>query len=162
MAETESELKQVKDHHPSWSKNEVLCLEFLLAKRKCFEKNLLGAKSKSKLGQHKSSGIGKWTSSIVRVDDPIPSLVHTRDTAQMNQMLIKEVTQAEVKRAVFLINPEKSPGRDGFTSQFFQLYIRAHNAGGGGKSSSMLLSDREIIEKFQPYGHLFNSKSAKS
>lgn len=45
-----------------------------------------------------------------------------RVSHSMNTELIKEVTAAEVKNAVFSINPSKAPGADGMSSLFYQQF----------------------------------------
>lgn len=40
----------------------------------------------------------------------------------MNESLVKEVTEEEVKRALFSLNPTKAPGPDGTTALFFQRF----------------------------------------
>jgi len=50
-----------------------------------------------------------------------PNLVVKRKlTVKAGGWLIRPVLKEEVKRAVFQINAEKSPGPDGFTAGFFQ------------------------------------------
>lgn len=48
----------------------------------------------------------------------IPSLV-SRD---QNEELLKEITEEEVRRAVFEINPNKCPGPDDMSGYFFQQF----------------------------------------
>ena len=40
----------------------------------------------------------------------------------MNNMLLEEFTQEEVKKALFQMNPTKTPGPDGINPLFFQKY----------------------------------------
>ena len=40
----------------------------------------------------------------------------------MNNMLLEEFTQEEVKKALFQMNPTKTPGPDGMNPLFFQKY----------------------------------------
>ena len=40
----------------------------------------------------------------------------------MNNMLLEEFTQEEVKKALFQMNPTKAPGPDGMNPLFFQKY----------------------------------------
>lgn len=41
-----------------------------------------------------------------------------------NEKLIQSITEEEVKRALFQMNPDKSPGPDGMTPGFFQKHWR--------------------------------------
>ena len=43
-------------------------------------------------------------------------------TPEMNNMLLEEFTQDEVKKALFQMNSTKSPGPDGMNPLFFQKY----------------------------------------
>ncbi|XP_019097444.1 PREDICTED: uncharacterized protein LOC109131210 [Camelina sativa] len=43
-------------------------------------------------------------------------------TDAMNRSLTREVTEAEVRKALFAMHPEKSPGPDGMTALFFQRF----------------------------------------
>jgi hypothetical protein len=49
---------------------------------------------------------------------PVPCKV----TGEMNNMLSRDVTQGEVKKALFQMFPTKAPGPDGFPTHFFQKY----------------------------------------
>ena len=40
----------------------------------------------------------------------------------MNNMLLEEFTQEEVKKALFQMNPTKAPSPDGMNPLFFQKY----------------------------------------
>ena len=40
----------------------------------------------------------------------------------MNNMLLEEFTQEEVKKALFQMNPTKAPSPDGMNPLFFQIY----------------------------------------
>ena len=44
-------------------------------------------------------------------------------TSQMNQNLLKIVTEDEVKQALFMMHPEKYPGPDGMTTLFFPTFL---------------------------------------
>ena len=46
--------------------------------------------------------------------------VTTGITPQMNQRLLRLVTESEVKEALFMMHPEKAPGPDGMRARFFQ------------------------------------------
>lgn len=43
-------------------------------------------------------------------------------TSDQNEELLKEITQEEVKKAVFEIDPNKCPGPDGMTGYFYQQF----------------------------------------
>lgn len=45
-----------------------------------------------------------------------------RVTAAMNTDLTKEVTEEEIRNAVFTIGADKAPGPDGITAAFFQQF----------------------------------------
>lgn len=45
-----------------------------------------------------------------------------RVTEEMNEDLIKPVTEEEVRKAVFSIGPNKAPGPDGFTGAFYRQF----------------------------------------
>jgi hypothetical protein len=48
------------------------------------------------------------------------SIIPTLINEETNRNLLKEVSQQEVKEALDQMNPDKSPGPDGFTARFFQ------------------------------------------
>jgi len=52
------------------------------------------------------------------VTQHVPSKV----TELMNEALTAEYTSEEVKKAVFMMHPNKSPGPDGFTAGFYQCH----------------------------------------
>ena len=49
------------------------------------------------------------------LDEIVPSI-----SPQMNQILLRTVTEEEVRQALFMMHPEKAPGPDGMTTLFFQ------------------------------------------
>lgn len=57
-------------------------------------------------------GLGQ-TSTLV---NEVPSLI----SARKNQSLEAEVTNDEIKTALFAMEPDKAPGPDGFTARFLQ------------------------------------------
>ena len=48
--------------------------------------------------------------------------VHEVVTSEINNMLLEEFTQEEVKKALFQMNPTKAPSPDGMNPLFFQKY----------------------------------------
>uniref|UniRef100_A0A803NZS4 Reverse transcriptase n=1 Tax=Cannabis sativa TaxID=3483 RepID=A0A803NZS4_CANSA len=55
---------------------------------------------------------------IREVNDSIPSVV----SDMQNALLLEPITDDEVRRALFQMHPDKSPGPDGMTPGFFQKY----------------------------------------
>jgi len=52
-----------------------------------------------------------------------PNLIVKKQlTTESSNRLIRPITAAEVKRAVFSFNPDKAPGADGYNAQFFQRH----------------------------------------
>ena len=49
------------------------------------------------------------------LDEIIPTI-----TPQMNQRLVRLATEEEVRQALFMMHPEKTPGPDRMTAPFFQ------------------------------------------
>lgn len=41
-------------------------------------------------------------------------------TGSMNDILTVQMTEEEVRKALFLMNPKKAPGPDGLTAMFYQ------------------------------------------
>jgi hypothetical protein len=52
--------------------------------------------------------------------EPVLDYVPVRVTDQMNAELTKPFEAEEVRNALFMMGPNKSPGSDGFTAGFFQ------------------------------------------
>ncbi|XP_050222755.1 uncharacterized protein LOC126672846 [Mercurialis annua] len=48
--------------------------------------------------------------------------LHARVTRSMNSTLIRDVSDSEIKQAVFSMSSNKAPGDDGFTALFYQTY----------------------------------------
>ncbi|KAL8126087.1 hypothetical protein AgCh_013389 [Apium graveolens] len=48
--------------------------------------------------------------------------MNNKVTAEQNEFLLSPVTEIEVKRALFHMHPDKSPGPDGMTPGFYQKY----------------------------------------
>lgn len=59
------------------------------------------------------SSMGSNCDEVIREITPGISEVH-------NNMLVGEVSQTEVKAALFSMDPDKAPGRDGYTPGFYQ------------------------------------------
>ncbi|KAG7600426.1 Endonuclease/exonuclease/phosphatase superfamily [Arabidopsis suecica] len=64
---------------------------------------------------------------LFTTSNPIDPSMALRDispsvSSAMNESLVKEVTEEEVKRALFSLNPTKAPGPDGMTALFFQKF----------------------------------------
>jgi len=53
---------------------------------------------------------------------PIIDCVPVRVSDQMNDELVKPFTASEFEKALFMMDPNKAPGPDGFTAGFFQLH----------------------------------------
>ena len=52
----------------------------------------------------------------------ILSHIHRKVTRAMNQLLIKEVSEGEIKQAMFMIGSERAPGPDGFIVSFYHHF----------------------------------------
>lgn len=52
----------------------------------------------------------------------LSSLNLPKVTEQENNMLIKEITEKEIKAAITRLKPRKSPGTDGFTCEWYKAY----------------------------------------
>ncbi|KAL8116353.1 hypothetical protein AgCh_022742 [Apium graveolens] len=48
--------------------------------------------------------------------------IENRVTLEQNEELLKQITEEEVRRALFQMNPDKAPGPDGFTPAFYQKH----------------------------------------
>eukprot|EP00253_Pinus_taeda_P008456 PITA_08456 len=94
------------------------------------------------------------TNQNFRLLDGIPSSI----SVEMSHQIESEVTMDEVKRALYAMNPDKSPGLDGFTASFLQncwdivgkdLYKMVHKSqacqklGGSTNSSFLALIPKE-------------------
>eukprot|EP00253_Pinus_taeda_P007450 PITA_07450 len=94
------------------------------------------------------------TNQNFRLLDEIPSSI----SVEMNHQIESEVTMDEVKRALYAMNPDKSPGPDGFTASLLQncwdivgkdLYKMVHKSqacqklGGSTNSSFLALIPKE-------------------
>lgn len=55
-------------------------------------------------------------SQTAKLIDDVPKLI----TAKMNQILESKILANEVKYALFEMEPDKTPGPDGFTPRFLQ------------------------------------------
>lgn len=60
-------------------------------------------------------------SNTVPLDNIIPTVDH-KITAEMNRDLTRNVTDSEIKEAMFLIGPNKAPGHDGFSASFYRQF----------------------------------------
>lgn len=54
--------------------------------------------------------------------EEVTSCVHSRLSNAQNMELMKEISEAEVKSAIFQMHPDKAPGPDGMTPTFFQKH----------------------------------------
>jgi len=63
-----------------------------------------------------------FSSSVSRDPTNVLKDVHVAVTPRMNEALTKEVTEEEVKRALFSLNPGKAPGSDGMMALFYQRF----------------------------------------
>ncbi|XP_031091127.1 uncharacterized protein LOC115996126 [Ipomoea triloba] len=53
---------------------------------------------------------------------PVLNCIKPRITHSHNQLLLRPTNPEEVKRAVFSMHPDKSPGPDGFNPEFYQAF----------------------------------------
>lgn len=53
-----------------------------------------------------------------RIINSIPPLINENQ----NKELFREITVENVKKATFQLNPDKTPGPDGFSMDFFQFF----------------------------------------
>uniref|UniRef100_A0A8I6XZ81 Reverse transcriptase domain-containing protein n=1 Tax=Hordeum vulgare subsp. vulgare TaxID=112509 RepID=A0A8I6XZ81_HORVV len=63
-----------------------------------------------------------YTSEGVIGMEEVLSHIPCKVTSPMNEMLSRDITEGEVKRALFQMYPTKAPGPDGFPAHFFQKY----------------------------------------
>lgn len=63
-----------------------------------------------------------FNSSTSRAHIPIIWDISRLVTSEMNRALTREITEEEVKRASFSLNPDKAPNSNGMTSLFFQRF----------------------------------------
>lgn len=52
----------------------------------------------------------------------VSEAISARVTPEMNQLLVKIPEKIEVQKAVFSIHPDKAPGPDGFSADFYQTF----------------------------------------
>ncbi|XP_031107295.1 uncharacterized protein LOC116011981 [Ipomoea triloba] len=57
-----------------------------------------------------------------RDDWPVLACVRNRVSSCQNDILLRKITEEEVKAAVFAMHPDKSPGPDGLSPAFFQTH----------------------------------------
>lgn len=62
-----------------------------------------------------------FTAGQVNVDDVLRCVPESISSIQ-NAELLKEVTDIEVREAIFQMHPDKAPGPDGMTPAFFQKH----------------------------------------
>ena len=65
---------------------------------------------------------GLFTSSNPQLFDTVLEGIPQVITRQMNQRLVRPVSEEEVRKAVFSLHPNKAPGPDGMTPIFFQQF----------------------------------------
>lgn len=77
-------------------------------------------------GRYRGVGLGVlcklFTASVPQVRKEAFRFTTTKVTHEMNEMLIREPTEEEIKKAMFAIHPEKASGPDEMTSLFYQRF----------------------------------------
>lgn len=63
-----------------------------------------------------------FTASAPSERDEAVRFITATVTQEMNTSLTRETSEAEIKEAVFAINPDRAPGPDGMTSLFYQWF----------------------------------------
>lgn len=54
--------------------------------------------------------------------EPVLECIQNRVSQEQNTRLLRRVSYEEVKIAIFSMNPDKSPGPDGFNPGFYQTF----------------------------------------
>lgn len=80
------------------------------------------AESKQDIGEEIVDYFRAIFSSASIGDPAIPDGIYPSITQEQNALLIRKVCPAEVKKALFHMHPDKSPGIDGFSPCFYQFF----------------------------------------
>lgn len=96
-----------------------------------------------------------FKSSVPQQIDELLNGLDRRVMDGMNDELIREVTELEIRQAMFSINREKTPGADGMSGAFFPDLL-GHYWRTGGEGSKRFLPVRGVTGIMKFYSNLFN------
>lgn len=63
-----------------------------------------------------------FTTQDITIPDVVVQYVPSKVTETMTDRLCEPFSEEEVQKALFMMGPNKSPGRDGFTAGFYQKH----------------------------------------